>query len=59
MKIVNHINGASVEGIDDRNGNRRKEVGEGESGSWGGAQTEGEVCECELTKNMFFHNDLL
>ena len=34
-------------------------VGEGGSGSWGGARTKGEVHECELTKNMFFHSDLL
>ena len=34
-------------------------VGEGKSGSWGGAQTKGEVRKCQLTKNMFFHSDLL
>ena len=34
-------------------------VGEGESGSWVGAQTKGEVQECKLTKNMFFDSDLL
>ena len=43
----------------DRNGHRNKEVGKGESVSWGGAQTKGEGHECELTKNMFFHSDLL
>ena len=34
-------------------------VGEGKSVSWGGAKTKGEVKECEITKNMFFHSDLL
>ena len=34
-------------------------VGEGESVSCGGAQTKVGVCECELTKNMFLHSDLL
>ena len=34
-------------------------VGERKGGSWGGAQTKGEVNECELTENMFFHSDLL
>ena len=34
-------------------------VGEGEIGSWGGAQTKGEVHEWKLTKNMFFNSDLL
>ena len=34
-------------------------VGEGESVSWGGSQTKGEVPECELTKNTFFRSDLL
>ena len=34
-------------------------LGEGESVSWGGAQTKGEGRECELTKNMLFHVDLL
>ena len=43
----------------DRNGHRRKYVSEGESVSWGGARTKGEGRESELTKNLFFHNDLL
>ena len=34
-------------------------VGEGKSVSWGGALTKGEVRGIELTKNMFFHSDLL
>ena len=34
-------------------------VGEGESVSWRGALTKGEVRECKLTKNMFYNSDLL
>ena len=34
-------------------------VGEGESVSWGGALTKGEVQKHELTKNMFLYSDLL
>ena len=49
LEIVYCAHGAAVEGV----------VGEGESVSWGGARTKGEVRECELTKNMFFHSDLL
>ena len=59
LEIVYRANGDAVEGIADRNGHRRKEVGEGESVSWGGAQTKGEGRKFELTKQMFFHSDLL
>ena len=59
LKIVIRKNGAAVEGLTDRNGHRRKEVGEGESVSWVGARKKGEVCECELAKIMFFHSGLL
>ena len=59
LEIVYHANGAAVEGLPDRNGHRCKEVGEGKSVSLGGARTKGEGCECELTKNVFFHSDLL
>ena len=59
LEIVYHANGAAVKGLDDRNGHRRKVVGERESFSWGGAQTKGKGCECELTKKMFLHSDLL
>ena len=45
LEIVLHANGAAVEGIADRNGHIRKEVGEGKSVSWGGAQTKGEGLE--------------
>ena len=38
LEIVYVANGASVEGLADRNGHRRKVVGEGKSVSWGGAQ---------------------
>ena len=58
LEIVYHANGAAVEGLADRNGHRRKEVCEGKSVSWGGAQTKGEGRKCKLTNNMFFHNDL-
>ena len=59
LEIVYLANGAAVEGLADRNGHRRKVVGEGKSVSWGGAQTKGKGRECELTKNMFLHSDLL
>ena len=59
LEIVYRTNGAAVEGLADRNGHRRKEVGEGNSVSWGGTRTKSEVRECKLTKNMFFHSDLL
>ena len=59
LEIVYCANGTAVEGLADRNGNRRKEIGEGKSVSWGGARTKGEGRECKLTKNMLFHSDLL
>ena len=59
LEIVFRANSAAVEGLVDRNGHRRKDVGEGENVSWGGARTIGEGCECEITKNMFFQSDLL
>ena len=59
LGIVYRENGATVEGLANRNGHRKKEVGKGNSVSWGSARTKGEGCECELTKNMFFHSDLL
>ena len=59
LEIVYRANGAAVEGLADRNGHRRKVVGEGKSVSWGGARTKGKGRECELTKNMFLHSDLL
>ena len=59
LEIVYLENGAAVEGIADRNGHRRKVVGEEESVSWGGERTKGNGCKCELTKNMFLHSDLL
>ena len=49
LEIVYHTHARVVEGV----------VGEGESVSWGGAQTKGEVQKCELTKNIFLHSDLL
>ena len=59
LEIVYRANGAAVEGIADINGHRYKEEGEGGIFSLGGAQTKGEVHECELIKNMFLHSDFL
>ena len=59
LEIVYHENGAAVEGLADRNGHRRKVVGKGKSVRCGGARFKGKGRECELTKNMFFHSDLL
>ena len=59
LEIVYRKNGAAVEGLADRNEHRKKEVGKWKSVSYGGAQTKGEGHECKLTKNMFFHSDLL
>ena len=59
LEIVYLANGASVEGLDDSNGHRRKVVGEGKSVSWGGARIKVKGHECERTKKMFLHSDLL
>ena len=59
LETVYRANGAAVEGLANRNGHMRKVVGKGKSVSCGGAQTKGEIRECEITKNMFFHSDLL
>ena len=59
LEIVYLANGAAVEVLADRNGHRRKVVGEGKSVKWGGARTKGKGRECELTKKMFLHSDLL
>ena len=59
LEMVYSANVAAVEGLTDRNGHIRKVVGEGGSFSWGGARTKGKGSECELTKNMFLHSDLL
>ena len=59
LEIVYLANGDSVEVIADRNGHRQKVVGERESVSWGGARTKGKGRECELSKKMFLHSDLL
>ena len=58
LEIVYRANGAAVEGLADRNGHRKKEVGKGKSVSWGGARTKGEGRKYEPTKKMFFHSDL-
>ena len=44
LKIVYRENGATVEGLADRNRHRRKVVGKGKSVRCGGTQTKGEVC---------------
>ena len=59
LEILYRENGAAVEGLTDRNGHRRKVVGEGESVRCGGARTKSEGRECELTKKMLFRSDLL
>ena len=59
LEMVYRANGAAVEGLTDRSGHRRNLVGKGKSVSCGGARTKGEGRECELTKTMFFHSDLL
>ena len=43
LEIVYWENGAAVEGLADRNGHKKKEVGKGKSVSWGGARTKGEA----------------
>ena len=59
LESVYRANGSAVEGMADTNGKMRKVVGEGESVSWGGARTKGKGHECEFTKIMFLHSDLL
>ena len=59
LEIVYHANGAAVEGLAERNEHICKEVSERKTVSWGGARIKGGGRECELTKNMFFHSDLL
>ena len=59
MEIVYRANWAAVEGLADRNGHKRKVLGEGKIVSWGGARTKGKGRECELTKNMLLQSDLL
>ena len=59
LEIVYLANMAAVEGVADRNGHRRKVVGERESVRWGVAWTKGKGRECKLNKNMFLNSDLL
>ena len=59
LEIVYRSNGAAVEGLADRSGHRRNLVGKGKRVSCGGVRTKGEGRECELTKQMFFHSNLL
>ena len=50
LEIVYRENGAADEGLADRNGHRRKVVGQGKSVRCGGARNKGEGCECNLPK---------
>ena len=59
LAMVYLTNGAAIEELADKNEHRRKVVGEGKSVIWGGARTKGKGRECNLTKKMFFHSDLL
>ena len=45
LEIVYWANGAAVGGLADRNGHRKKEVGEEGIISWGGARTKSKGCE--------------
>ena len=49
LEIVYSVHAGALKGV----------VVEGESVSWGGAQTKGEVHKHELAKKMFLHSDLL
>ena len=49
LGIVYRKNSRAIEGL----------VSEGESISFGGARTKGEVHKREITKNIFLHSDLL
>ena len=55
LEIVYRENGASIEGLADINGHRRRVVGKGGIVRCGGAKTKGEVRECELAKKMLLH----
>ena len=59
LKIFYCAHCAAVEGLSDRNGHRQRVMGDGKSGRWGGAQSNGERCECDLDLKMFLHSDLL
>ena len=49
LEIVYCAHDGAVEGV----------VGERKSVSWGGARTKGDVHKHKITKNMFFHSDLM
>ena len=59
LEIFYLENGAAVESLADRSGHKRKLVGKGKSVRCGVARTKGEGRECELSKKMVFHSDLL
>ena len=58
LEMAYNANSAAVEGLANRNGHKRKEVGQGKRVSWGCEQTKGKGRKYKLTKNMFFHNYL-
>ena len=59
LEIVYRANESAVEELADRNGHRKKLVGEGKGVSWGFTRTKGEGRKCELTKNMLLYSDIL
>ena len=59
LEIFCLVNGATVEGISDRNGHIRKLLGEGRRFSWGCSRTKGKGLECEIAKKMFLQSYLL
>ena len=59
LEIFYRASCAAFEGLADRNWHIKKELGKGGSFSWGSARTKGGGRECELTKKMLFHSDLL
>ena len=59
LEIVYWENFAAVEGLADRNWHRKKEAGKEKSVSLEDTRTKGEGLKCKLSKNIFFHIDLL
>ena len=53
LEIFYYVNGSSVEGIADRNGPKRKLVGEVGSFSWGGARTKGKGAQVRNYQKYF------
>ena len=53
LETVYRANGAAVEGLADRNGQRRKVISEGKSVSWVVAQAKGKGRECNSPKRCY------